>query len=50
MTTTTQTPAETPAPQASWLLAGVVENAAPQPEPVTQAEPFNPLAGVTDEA
>ncbi|SDM68379.1 hypothetical protein SAMN05216360_103102 [Methylobacterium phyllostachyos] len=36
----------TPAPQTSWVLAGVVENAEPMPAPSAPAEPFNPLAGL----
>lgn len=49
MTQTSSTPAETTAPQAAWILAGVVENVALQPAPVASDEPFDPLAGI-DEA
>jgi len=49
MTETLTTTAETLTTGSNWVLAGVLPDAAPQPETPASDEPFNPLAGL-DEA
>lgn len=50
MTQPLTTSAETATTRSAWVLAGVLPDAAPQPEPTANDEPFNPLAGLETEA